>query len=85
MEPEVVKRLIEEGIEGAEAAVSRARGSHDDDHLAATVVSEAFDGLSLVQQHQKVYDAIGEHMTRDVHALELKTYTPTEYEEFGGE
>ena len=81
MNPKEVERLIEEHVEGAEATVTRARGSHDDDHLAATVVSETFDGLSLVQQHQAVYDALGDHMTTDVHALELKTYTPAEYEE----
>jgi acid stress-induced BolA-like protein IbaG/YrbA len=81
MTPEEVERLIEEHLDGAEATVTRARGSHDDDHLAATVVSDTFEGLSLVQQHQTVYDALGEHMTTDVHALELKTYTPAEYEE----
>jgi len=81
MDPKEVERLIEAHVEGAEATVTRARGSHDDDHLAATVVSETFDGLSLVQQHQAVYDALGDHMTTDVHALELKTYTPAEYEE----
>jgi stress-induced morphogen len=81
MDPKEVERLIEEHVKGAEATVSQARGSHDDDHLAATVVSETFEGLSLVQQHQAVYDALGEHMTTDVHALELKTYTPEEYED----
>lgn len=85
MRPEEVERLIEEGIEGARATVTRARGSHDDDHLAAVVVSETFEGLPLVQQHQRVYDALGEHMTTDVHALEVETYTPEEYEERGGQ
>ena len=85
MTPEEVERLIEENVEGATAEVTRARGSHDDDHLAATVVSETFEGRSLVQQHQAVYDALGEHMTTDVHAVELKTYTPAEYEEFAAE
>jgi acid stress-induced BolA-like protein IbaG/YrbA len=80
MEPEEVAELIEAGIEGAEATVTRARGSHDDDHLAAVVVSESFEGVPLVQQHQMVYDALGDHMTTDVHAVELKTYTPAEYE-----
>ncbi len=79
--PEDVKRLIEEEIEDAEATVTHPRGEHDDDHLAAVVVSPAFEGESLVQQHQLVYDALGEHMTRDIHALELKTYTPDEYED----
>jgi stress-induced morphogen len=84
MNPEEVAELIEAGIEDAEATVSRARGSHDDDHLAAVVVSESFEGVPLVQQHQMVYDAVGEHMTTDVHALELKTYTPEEYENSEG-
>ncbi|WP_257297528.1 BolA family protein [Haloarchaeobius sp. FL176] len=78
MEPDEVAALIEAGIEDCDATVERARGEHDDDHLRATVVSPAFEGLPLVQQHELVYDALGEHMTTDIHALELKTYTPEE-------
>jgi len=78
MDPEDVERLIESNLEGAEATVERARGEHDDDHLTAVVVSPAFEGRSLVDQHKLVYDALGEHMTRDVHAIELKTYAPAE-------
>ena len=80
MEPSDVEELIEDRLERASASVSRARGKHDDDHLAATVVSPGFEGLSLVQQHQLVYDALGEHMTTDIHALELQTFTPEEYD-----
>ncbi|AHF99451.1 BolA family transcriptional regulator [Halostagnicola larsenii XH-48] len=81
MNPTDVEELIESELEDAEAEVTRARGKHDDDHLAATVVSPAFDGLPLVQQHQQVYDALEGHMTTDIHALELSTYTPAEYED----
>jgi len=81
MQPADVERLIEANLEGAEATVRRARGEHDDDHLAAVVVSPAFEGASLVDQHKMVYDALGEHMTRDVHALELSTYAPGEVPE----
>ena len=76
MDAAEVARLIEDTIEDAEATVRPARGPEDEDHLAATVVSPAFEGLSLVEQHQLVYDALGEHMTRDIHALELSTYSP---------
>jgi len=79
MDPDSLANLIEEHIEDATAEVAPARGAHDEDHLMATVVSETFDGLPLVQQHQAVYEALGDHMTTDVHALELKTYTPAEY------
>jgi len=81
MDPEDVERLIEDELADAKASVRRARGDHDDDHLAATVVSPAFKGRSLVDQHQLVYDALGDHMTTDIHALELSTYTPDEYDE----
>lgn len=76
MEPEEVAQLIESALPDADATVRPARGPEDDDHLAATVVSPAFDDRSLVEQHQLVYDALGDHMTRDIHALELSTYTP---------
>jgi len=76
-----IEELIEENVPDATAEVSRTRGPHDDDHLGAVVVSPAFEGESLVDQHQMVYDALEGKMTRDIHALELKTYTPEEYEE----
>lgn len=78
-----VEALIESHIADAEATVTRPRGRDDDDHLAAVVVSPAFEGETLVSQHQHVYDALEGHMTTDIHALELKTYTPSEYEEHG--
>ncbi|MDS0299085.1 BolA family transcriptional regulator [Halogeometricum sp. S1BR25-6] len=83
METAEVERLIESGIEDAEATVTLPRvpdEEHEDAHFAAVIVSPAFDGKTLVQQHQMVYDALGESMTTDIHAMELKTYTPEEYE-----
>ncbi|ELY97058.1 BolA family protein [Natrialba chahannaoensis JCM 10990] len=85
MNPADVADLIESELEDADATVRPARDKHDEDHLAATVISPAFEGQSLVQQHQQVYDALDGHMTTDIHALELSTYTPEEYEEHGGE
>ncbi|MDR5673240.1 Stress-induced morphogen [Halalkaliarchaeum sp. AArc-CO] len=87
MDVEAIEARIEEAIADAEATVSRPRTydeNHEDEHFAAVVVSPAFDGLSLVEQHQLVYDALDDWMTEEIHALEIKTYTPAEYEEFGG-
>ena len=80
MDPTDVERLIESGVPDADAEVTRARGADDDDHLAAVVVSPAFEDLPLLEQHEMVYDALGDHMTTDIHALELTTKTPTEVE-----
>ncbi|MDF9746701.1 BolA family protein [Natrinema salsiterrestre] len=85
MKPVDVEDIIESNLENAEATVTHARDEHDEDHLAATVVSPVFEDLPLVQQHQKVYDALGDHMTTDIHALELSTYTPDEYDDLEAE
>jgi transcriptional regulator, BolA protein family len=81
-----IEAAIEAGIEDCDATVSRPRSvdeNYEDSHFAATVVSPAFADETLVDQHQLVYDALGEHMTTDIHAIELTTYTPDEYEDNG--
>ncbi|WP_135830360.1 BolA/IbaG family iron-sulfur metabolism protein [Halorussus halobius] len=80
MNPDDVERLIEQTLDDAEATVTHPRGADDEDHLAATVVAPAFEDVPLVEQHELVYDALGDHMTTDIHALELETYAPGENE-----
>ena len=74
-----IEAEIEAAIPEADASVARARGPKDDDHLAARVVSPAFAEESLVDRHQRVYDALGDRMTTDIHALEVETFTPQEW------
>ena len=52
----------------------------DGRHWYATIVSTHFEGLRLIQRHQKVYATLGQKMqTDEVHALSMKTYTPSEW------
>lgn len=78
MDLEAIEAVIEAEIREATVVVSQPRGPHDDDHLAIRVVSPEFEGKSLVEQHQLVYDALGELLTREIHAVELETRTPGE-------
>ena len=48
----------------------------DGQHFEAVVVSSQFTGISRVQQHQRVYQALGDRMRSEVHALSLRTFTP---------
>ncbi len=54
------------------------------DHYDALVVSSRFDGMPRVRQHQAVYEALGDAMKAEIHALALKTYTPERYERLQG-
>ena len=78
MEPEALKSLIELGIPNAKVEVVDTTGTKD--HFSAVVISDSFDGISLVEQHQAVYKAVGVHMTREIHALQLKTYSTQQWE-----
>ena len=52
----------------------------DGRHWYATIVSPEFEGKRPIQRHQRVYAALGAKMlTDEVHALSMKTFTPTEW------
>ena len=51
----------------------------DGRHFFATIVSAEFDGLPRVRRHQKVYAVLGDRMREQIHALSMKTLTPTEF------
>jgi acid stress-induced BolA-like protein IbaG/YrbA len=52
----------------------------DGRHWSAVIVSPEFEGKRLIQRHQRVYATLGSRMhTDEVHALSMKTYTPTEW------
>lgn len=40
-------------------------------HFTVTIVSEAFNGKSAIQKHRMVYQALGDMMTDDIHALAI--------------
>jgi stress-induced morphogen len=48
----------------------------DDNHWAATVVSESFRGKTRVQQHQMVNAAFGADMGTTLHSLSVQTKAP---------
>jgi acid stress-induced BolA-like protein IbaG/YrbA len=79
MQAEELKKLIEQGLPGAHVEVRDFTGGGD--HFEALVVSEQFEGKTLVQRHQAVYAALGDAMRAQVHALTLKTLTPAQYQQ----
>ena len=74
MNAEDIKALICEAIPDANVEITDLRG--DGDHYAAHIISASFEGLSRVQQHQKVYSALKGRMGNELHALAIQTSTP---------
>jgi len=51
----------------------------DESHFRVIIVSNIFNGLSLVKRHQEVYSVLKEEMEKPIHALVLHTYDPIEW------
>ncbi|HKK06312.1 MAG TPA: BolA family protein [Gammaproteobacteria bacterium] len=47
-------------------------------HFNVQITSEAFAGKSLIQRHRMVYEALGDAMQSEIHALSIKASTPDE-------
>jgi acid stress-induced BolA-like protein IbaG/YrbA len=74
MQSKELEALIRAGIPGAEVIVNG-----EGDHFEATVISERFEGCTMVKQHQLVYGTLGDRMGGEIHALALRTYTPEQW------
>jgi BolA protein len=48
-------------------------------HYNVLIVSNAFDGLSLIQRHKLVYQTLEALMQTQIHALSINAKTPAEY------
>jgi stress-induced morphogen len=74
MPADEIEALIKSAIPDAEVNITDLAG--DGDHYAARVVAESFRGMSRIQQHQRVYRALGGRMGGELHALQLTTAAP---------
>ena len=54
-------------------------------HFKIIVVSEKFEGLTLVRRHQLVYTCIKDLLKNQIHACSQHTLTPDEWVSKGGE
>lgn len=74
MDASEIERLIKARLPDAVISIQDTAG--DQDHYAASVVSESFRGKTRVQQHQMVYEALGGRVGGALHALALTTSVP---------
>ena len=72
--PDEVQQYFAAGLPCTHPAVEG-----DGQHFFATIVSDEFEGKSRVMRHQRVYQALGDRMREQIHALSMKTLTPAEW------
>ena len=65
--------LRDESAQHAGHAGARPSGGS---HWQLTIVSDAFRGKTAVARHRMVYEALGDLMKRDIHALKIEASAP---------
>lgn len=70
-----IKKLIEEGIPDSQVLMEG-----DGTHFQAVVVSDLFKEKSMLQQHRMVYQALGNKVGTEIHALSIKAYTREQWD-----
>lgn len=74
MQVQELKSLLQVNFPGAQVEVA----SPDEVHFEARVVADVFAGKPTLARHRMVYAVLGERMGGEVHALALRTLTPSE-------
>ncbi|RAP32391.1 BolA family transcriptional regulator [Candidatus Marinamargulisbacteria bacterium SCGC AG-414-C22] len=75
---EEIKNIIQTTL--PEATIYVSDPNQDGEHFQAIVIDPSFETVSLVKQHQVVMNALKEAFKTRVHALALKTFSPTKWE-----
>ncbi len=70
-----IKETILKAVPGAEVYMN----DPDGEHLEAIVISESFEGMMLVKQHQVIMKSLKEKFETTMHALALKTFSPSKW------
>ena len=84
---ELEQRLCQEfqphfiAVENESYMHSSGRGA--DSHFKIVLVSDAFEGISKVARHQKIYQLFSQDLKNGIHALALHLYTKQEWDKLG--
>ncbi|MDH5649269.1 MAG: BolA family transcriptional regulator [Gammaproteobacteria bacterium] len=73
LNPESLDILDESHLHAGHAGAKSGGG-----HFVVTIVAEQFHGKNLIQRHRMVYAALQDMMQKEIHALNIKAYTPDE-------
>lgn len=80
--PEEIKATLAQSLPVSLVETQDLTGGGD--HWQLIIVSPVFEGKGLLEQHRLVNEALKEPMKDErIHALALKTYSPTQWEKLG--
>ena len=74
-----IKEKIQNLISKAKVEVQDTTGTGD--HFSVIVISNEFENMNLIDRHKLIYKSLNEYITKEIHALQIKTYTEKEFKD----
>jgi acid stress-induced BolA-like protein IbaG/YrbA len=80
--PEEIKQTLSQALPVEVVETQDLTGGGD--HWQVIIVSPAFEGKGLLEQHRMVNDVLKDPLAdQRIHALSLKTYSPAQWQKLG--
>ncbi|XP_030027974.1 bolA-like protein DDB_G0274169 isoform X2 [Manduca sexta] len=81
----IIRNKLQTGLEAKHLDVINESYMHNvpkgaETHFKVVVVSDKFDGLTLIKRHRLVNDILKEELKSGVHALSIEAKTPAQWE-----
>ena len=71
--PEALEIIDESHKHAGHAGAKSGKG-----HFDVMIVAKAFSGQALLKRHRMIYEALGDLMQTDIHALSISAHSPDE-------
>ena len=68
-----IKKRLQTKLKKAEIFIQDMTGNNN--HFNVIIISDSFIDLVLIEQHKMIYSLLDDMITKEIHALQLKTLT----------
>lgn len=75
MDASEIEAKVSQALESSDVSVYKSSDAHGEERFEIIVVSDEFEAIPLIEQHQLVRDALGD-LLDEMHAIEITTKTP---------
>lgn len=73
LDPEIVEVTDDSHLHAGHAGAQGGAG-----HYSVNIIANRFNGLNTVARHRLIYDALGDLIPGQIHALSIRAATPEE-------
>ena len=77
MDSNLIKEMIKKAISDANVEVYDTTGTSD--HFKVVVISNTFEGMTLIKRHKLIYKILNQYITKEIHDLQIIAQTNEEF------